>query len=50
LVIENLSFVIWADGSEDFAKNAQYSGIALHGQENGGGFASAATILTGVPL
>jgi hypothetical protein len=29
LVIENLSFVIGKDGSENFAKNAQFSEIAL---------------------
>jgi len=29
LVIENLSFVIREDDSENFAKNAQFSGIAL---------------------
>jgi hypothetical protein len=29
LVIENLPFVIWEDDSENFAKNAQFSGIAL---------------------
>jgi hypothetical protein len=28
-LIENLPFVIWEDDSENFAKNAQFSGIAL---------------------